>query len=145
MKNLKICLVDDDKDDRKIFQDAFNELDSKTDLKTFNNGLEVIEYLSEIEEVPDIIFLDLNMPIMGGLETLKEIRKGDRYKSLSVAIYSTSSAEKDIEETLAAGANIYITKPRNFNCLRDALKRVIKINWQYQSSELSKENFVLVI
>ncbi|MDT4805281.1 hypothetical protein D3C87_143070 [compost metagenome] len=145
MKNLKICLVDDDKDDRETFQDAFNELNSDSVLMTFKNGLEAIDYLNTIEDVPDIIFLDLNMPIMGGLETLREIRKNERYKLLSVVIYSTSSSEKDIEETLVAGANIYITKPTNFRVLKDTLTKVMKMNWQYRASELDKNNFVLVI
>lgn len=145
MKNLKICLVDDDKDDRKIFQEAFDEINSGSDLQTFNNGLEAIDYLDSLEYVPDIIFLDLNMPIMGGIETLREIRKNDRYLLLSVAIYSTSSAEKDIEETLVAGANIYITKPRNFQTLKDTIAKVIRINWQFHASELNHDTFVLVI
>lgn len=145
MKNLKICLVDDDKDDRETFQDAFNELNSDNVLMTFKNGLEAIDYLNAIEDVPDIIFLDLNMPIMGGLETLREIRKNERYKLLSVVIYSTSSSEKDIEETLVAGANVYITKPTNFRVLKDTLTKVMKMNWQYRASELDKNNFVLVI
>lgn len=145
MKNLKICLVDDDNDDRETFRDAFNELHSDNELKTFNNGLEALDYLNATEDVPDILFLDLNMPIMGGLEMLEEIRKNGRYKHLSVAIYSTSSAESDIEQTLAAGANIYIIKPASFQTLVDTLKKVIKINWQYHASELSKDTFVFVI
>ncbi|RKS25614.1 response regulator receiver domain-containing protein [Flavobacterium endophyticum] len=145
MKNLKICLVDDDNDDREIFEEAFKELNSENSLIIFKNGLEIIDYLDKVEEIPHIIFLDLNMPIMGGLETLKEIRKNTRYKLLSVAIYSTSSSEKDIEETLAAGANIYITKPANFERLKDTLRKVIKINWQYHAAELDKETFVLVV
>ena len=145
MKNLRICLVDDDKDDRETFQDAFNELNSNNVLMTFKNGLEAIDYLNAIEDVPDIIFLDLNMPIMGGLETLREIRKNKRYKLLSVVIYSTSSSEKDIEETLVAGANIYITKPTNYRVLKDMLTKVMKMNWQYHTSELDKDTFVFAI
>ncbi|RKS21747.1 response regulator receiver domain-containing protein [Flavobacterium endophyticum] len=145
MKNLRICLVDDDKDDRETFQDAFNELNSDNVLMTFKNGLEAIDYLNAIEDVPDIIFLDLNMPIMGGLETLREIRKNERYKLLSVVIYSTSSSEKDIEETLVAGANIYITKPTNYRVLKDMLTKVMKMNWQYHTSELDKDTFVFAI
>jgi Response regulator containing a CheY-like receiver domain and a GGDEF domain len=145
MKNLRICLVDDDKDDRETFQDAFNELNSDNVLMTFKNGLEAIDYLNAIEDVPDIIFLDLNMPIMGGLETLREIRKNERYKLLSVVIYSTSSSEKDIEETLVAGANIYITKPTNYRVLKDMLTKVMKVNWQYHTSELDKDTFVFAI
>lgn len=144
MKNLKICLVDDDNEDREVFQEAFNELNSDNDFNTFKNGLEAVEYLNSSEEVPDIIFLDLNMPVMGGLDTLREIRKSERYKSLTVAIYSTSSAEKDIEETLIAGANVYIIKPRNFQCLKDAIAKVMKTNWQFDDSGLDKDTFLLL-
>ncbi|MNX88688.1 Chemotaxis protein CheY [compost metagenome] len=83
------------------------------------------------------------MPIMGGLETLREIRKNQRYKSLSVAIYSTSSSEKDIEETLVSGANIYITKPSNFQCLKDAISKIMKM--QFHISELNRDTFVFVV
>jgi len=149
MKNLEekmhIILVDDDADDRMLFEEAFNELNSENILKMFKNGLEVVDYLNSIEDVPDIIFLDLNMPIQGGLETLKAMREIDRYKMISVAIYSTSSSEKDIEETLVAGANIYITKPTNFQCLKDTIRKVINMNWQFLSSGLNRDTFVFVM
>lgn len=148
MKNLNetmhIILVDDDAEDRMIFEEAFSQLNSGNQLLMFQNGLEVLNYLNENETVPDIIFLDLNMPIMGGLETLREIRKNDRYRQLSVVIYSTSSAEKDIEDTLIAGANVYITKPNNFETLRDTIAKVIHVNWQFLSSGLDRETFVFV-
>ncbi|QRY55472.1 response regulator [Sphingobacterium siyangense] len=83
MEKLKIYLADDDKDDRQIFQEAFNEINSGNDLKIFNNGLEVIDYLNANDEIPDIIFLDFNMPLMSGIETLEVIRRNERYGSLS--------------------------------------------------------------
>lgn len=143
MKNLKICLVDDDREDKEIFQDAFNELSSGNDLMTFNNGSEMLGYLEKAEQVPDIIFLDLNMPVMGGLEALQELRKHDRYKSISIAIYSTSSSEKDIEQTLIAGANIYITKPTDFQCLKNSISKIMRM--QFNVSEIDRDTFVLVL
>ncbi|RKS25626.1 response regulator receiver domain-containing protein [Flavobacterium endophyticum] len=128
MKNLKICLVDDDNDDRELFQDAFSELNPETDLMVFKDGLEVIDYLNSIEEMPDIIFLDLNMPIMGGLETLKELRKKPEYKYIHVAIYSTSAAGKDIHDCLIAGANSYVVKHRSFQALKSGIAKVIKMS-----------------
>jgi len=83
VEKLKIYLADDDKDDRQIFQEAFNEINSGNDLKIFNNGLEVIDYLNANDEIPDIIFLDFNMPLMSGIETLEVIRRNERYGSLS--------------------------------------------------------------
>lgn len=142
MEKLKIYLADDDTDDTEIFQEAFGELDSGNELKIFNNGLELIDHLDSSDEIPDIIFLDLNMPLMPGLETLKMIRNNERYGSLCVVIYSTSSAEKDIEDTLAAGANIYIHKPADYRALKQTISKVMKIDRQFRSGELDRDNFM---
>ncbi|MBA9074231.1 CheY-like chemotaxis protein [Flavobacterium gossypii] len=145
MEKLKIYLADDDKDDREIFQEAFNEINSGNDLRIFNNGLEVIDFLNANDEIPDIIFLDLNMPLMSGIETLRIIRGNERYGSLSVVIYSTSSSERDIEDTLSAGANIYINKPNNYRALKETIMKVMKIDWQFRTSELDRENFMFAL
>lgn len=137
--------MDDDKDDRELFEEAFSELNSANDLKLFKDGLELMDFLDKAEDLPDIIFLDLSLQIMRGLETLRKIRKNERYKMLSVAIYSTSYVEKDIEEALIAGANVYINKPSNFLSLKEIIGRVIKINWQYASSDLNRDTFVFVV
>lgn len=77
------------------------------------------------------------------MQCLHEIRRNSRLKDLIVAIYSTSSSEKDIEETFVKGANIYINKPNSFSELKEAVEKVLRINWQYQTSNLNPENFLL--
>jgi len=141
----EIILVDDDLDDRMLFKEAFEDLKISDKLMTFKNGLEVLEYLKSCEKIPDIIFLDLNMPLMGGFEALKNIRENNSYRDLSVAIYSTSSSETDIEAALIAGANIYIKKPDDFDKLKTAIQKVLSMNLQFTSSELSKETFMLSV
>lgn len=140
---IKILLADDDGDDRLFFQDAFGELKIKTTVQTVMDGVELMEYLNNAEQLPHILFLDLNMPRKSGMECLKEIRKIERYKDLAVAIYSTSSTEEDIEETFVQGANVYIKKPNDFAMLKKLLLHVISINWQYHSSGLNRSNFML--
>jgi len=143
---LHILLADDDEDDRMIFRDAINEIKVKTKITIVNDGVELMEYLQETEdELPHIVFLDLNMPRKGGIECLKEIRSDANLKDLSIAIYSTSASEEDIEDTFVKGANIYIKKPNDFNTLVKVLEEVITINWQYHTSDLNKANFVLSI
>jgi len=144
-KLMQIILVDDDTDDRLLFEEAFNELDSGKNLTIFKDGREILDYLYTRAEIPDIVFLDLNMPTLGGIEILREIRKDEKYQKLSVVIYSTSSAEKDIEDSLIAGANIYVKKPNDFETLKETLRKVIKMNWQFQSAELNRETFVFVV
>lgn len=139
-----ITLADDDEDDRLFFTDAFDELKINTVVNTVNNGRELISFLDQPETIlPNIIFLDLNMPILNGIECLKEIKKNDKYKDIAIAIYSTSSSEEDVENTFVLGANIYIKKPSNFNDLKKILSDVVTINWQYHTSGLNKENFLL--
>ncbi|WP_339837147.1 response regulator [uncultured Flavobacterium sp.] len=139
-----ITLADDDEDDRLFFTDAFDELKINTVVNTVKNGRELINFLDHPETVlPNIIFLDLNMPILNGIECLKEIKLNDRFKDIAVAIYSTSSSEADVENTFVLGANIYIKKPSNFNDLKKILSDVVTINWQYHTSGLNKDNFLL--
>lgn len=143
-KPLHIMLADDDEDDRLFFKEAFEEVKIKYDITTFNDGEQLMEYLNTPGNAqPDIVFLDLNMPRKSGMECLKEIRQNDQLKKISVAIYSTSSSEQDIEDTFVAGANVYIKKPNDFNMLKKVLSDVVHINWQHISDGLSKDNFIL--
>ena len=141
---LNILLADDDADDRLFFKEAIEEVKIKTVLNMVNNGKQLMQHLEKPETIlPDVIFLDLNMPLKGGIECLTEIRKSSKLRHISIAIYSTSASEKDIEDTFVKGANIYITKPTDMNQLKKILIEVIRINWQYHKSGLNKENFLL--
>jgi len=141
---LHIMLADDDEDDRLFFKEAFEEVKIKYDISTFSDGEQLMHYLNEPgNALPDIVFLDLNMPRKSGMECLKEIRQNDRLKKISVAIYSTSSSEQDIEDTFVAGANVYIKKPNDFNMLKKVLSDVVHINWQYIVDGLNKDSFIL--
>ena len=110
-----IILADDDEDDRLFFTDAFEELKISTKVQTFRDGAELMEYLnSEQAVLPEILFLDLNMPKKNGIECLHEIKSNPKFENMAIAIYSTSSSEEHIEETFVSGANIYIKKPSEF-------------------------------
>lgn len=143
---LHVLLADDDEDDRLIFKDALEEVKVKTKVTIVNDGVQLMDYLLQADsELPSIIFLDLNMPRKGGMECLQDIRNNRNLKNLTIAIYSTSASEEDIEDTFIKGANIYIKKPNDFTSLVRILSEVITINWQYHTSDLNKDNFVLSI
>ncbi|SHF48573.1 Response regulator receiver domain-containing protein [Arenibacter palladensis] len=146
LNTLNIALADDDEDDRTLFKEAMNEIKIKTKISLFNNGKELMDYLTLPNVIlPEIVFLDLNMPIKNGMQCLHEIRNHPRLQDLLVAIYSTSSSEADIEETFVNGANIYINKPNSFGDLKQAIEKVLQLNWQYHTSALNKDNFLLRI
>lgn len=85
------------------------------------------------------------MPRKNGLECLKEIRHSERLQGIAVAIYSTSSSEKDIEETFVQGANVYIKKPNDFNVLKQTLGKVVLQAHVYQEPPFNIRNFMFRI
>lgn len=140
---LKVLLVEDDRDDRKFFADALESLDMNIALHQVENGEECLTFLEDNYKELNLIFLDLNMPIIDGFECLDKIKANPQYTDLIVAIYSTSSSEQDIDKTFRKGANIYINKPSNFPELKKTLKRVIETNWAYKSNDFNKKHFLL--
>jgi CheY-like chemotaxis protein len=142
---LKILLADDDENDRMLFQDALNEVKINNILETVNDGQELMNYIAEHEPIlPHLLFLDLNMPRKNGLECLVELRKMYS-REITIAIFSTSSNDKDIEETFLHGANIYMTKPNSFNELKEALNRVVTAAFTYQNTFFNRANFLLKV
>ncbi|WP_179333298.1 response regulator [Winogradskyella costae] len=141
---INIALADDDEDDRFFFTEAFDELKLKSKVLLFKDGIELMEYLNDSDNMlPSLLFLDLNMPKKSGLECLKDIKATKRLSDMVIAIYSTSASEEDIENTFVKGANVYIKKPNDFEKLKKVLSEVVTTNWQYHTSGLNKDNFLL--
>ena len=141
---IRILLADDDEDDRLFFKEAFDEIKINTKVSLVNDGVELMNYLLEDgNPLPHILFLDLNMPRKTGIDCLLEIKRLSHLKDIAIAIYSTSASDMDIEETFVQGANVYIKKPSDFNTLKKILEQVITINWQYQTSGLNRDNYLL--
>lgn len=122
-----LLLVDDDLDDQMLFQDAIKEINPLIKVVTAVNGVDAIKTLSANTINPDYIFVDLNMPLMNGIQCLQEIKKLPAQAHIPVIIYSTSSYERDIIQTINNGAFYYIVKPFSFQELCDKLKKVLKM------------------
>ncbi len=143
---IRILLADDDESDRLLFKEAFDEMEIKTTVHVVNNGMQLMDYLTAKDALlPDLIFLDLNMPRKGGLECLREIRSNEKFKAVPIAVYSTSASEKDINETFLNGANVYIAKPSNFGILKQVLSKAVTTAHLYQKPPFNIENFLLRI
>ncbi|MBD3581405.1 response regulator [Flavobacterium selenitireducens] len=148
MKPIKtrILLADDDEDDRLFFADALESLKAETEITTVHDGEKLMEFLEdENNELPHILFLDLNMPCKNGFECLDAIRLSERLKHMTVAIYSTSAEERDIETAFVKGANVYIRKPSDFDSLKKALTDVLNVNWQFHTGGLNRDTFLFSI
>ncbi|HEX8515416.1 MAG TPA: response regulator [Bacteroidia bacterium] len=140
--DILIFLADDDEDDRLIFNEAIAEISSKVDVKEASDGLKLIKLLNETSRLPDIIFLDLNMPFQSGKETLKALRSNKAFKNIPVVIYSTSANPMDIEETYRLGASLYLEKPYSMAVMIRKLEHILAHKWEVVSNIDRKDYFI---
>ncbi|KRD12743.1 transcriptional regulator [Flavobacterium sp. Root901] len=122
-----ILLADDDDDDCSFFEEALDELSLATTLVTVNDGVQLMNYLADNLEknLPDVLFLDLNMPRKNGSECLTEIRQTERLKDFPVIIFSTSLDTKIVDVTYEMGATFYIRKPGDFSKLKTVINNAL--------------------
>jgi CheY-like chemotaxis protein len=110
--NKRILLVDDDEEDRMLIQEAFDEIGAPGIAHFEANGEDALSYLERHPDaLPSLIVLDLNMPRMNGTQTLRHLKSDDRYKHITVIIYSTSVNPVERETCLSLGAHSYVVKP----------------------------------
>ncbi|WP_339715745.1 response regulator [uncultured Kriegella sp.] len=126
MNPLTIFLADDDSDDRELFMDALAEIPLETKVKQFNDGIELMDNLFSDEPLPDVIFLDLRMPLMDGFECLNDIRSFSQFSDIKVIVYSSSYHKREVNQLRRDGANRYLQKPTSYNQLKTLLYRSIK-------------------
>jgi len=114
---LSYVLVDDDEDDRWLLRLALEKAKRPLPVFEFSSGQELIDYLdhnSSIRGDGDIhwlVVMDMNMPVLNGIETVKRIRKVERWRKLPILMLSTSNSPDAVEEAMNSGANGYIVKP----------------------------------
>ena len=146
MKAQYILLADDDVDDQMLFQDAIDEIEKNIRLRTVYSGDQLMRTLARPDTaLPDLIFLDLNMPVKNGHACLQEIRSNEKLKHIPVAIFSTSMNPVDVDSTLKNGANVYIRKPNNFNTLKDVISSVINMTWTFPFTPPSRDIFLICL
>ena len=146
LKILKILLADDDTDDCYFLKEALKELPLPTQLTSVHDGELLMQLLTkENNELPDMLFLDLNMPRKNGFECLAEIRRNDKLKQLPVIIYSTSFHNKIAEMLYKNGATYYISKPSEISPLKKTVQQIITSIAEGNISQPAKENFVLTV
>ena len=125
---LNILLAEDDIDDQFFFNKALMALPISAHLTTVRDGKELMDYLSEnSEHLPDVLFLDINMPRQNGFECLLEIKHNEKLKDLPVVMFSTSYPRDMINTLLKIGAYDFIRKPDDFTQLKLVISNALAI------------------
>ena len=132
MTSLKnVFLVEDDIDDQLFFTEALSEIKHAVLLDIAYDGQEALEKLEKIFFLPDLIFMDINMPGMNGIQCLEEIVKKPVLKEIPIIIISTSTQQVAIAQSL--GAKAFIKKPNNVEILRNRLEEIINLDFNKPS------------
>ena len=120
-----VFIADDDADDVFFVRSAIDQLKADIRIRHFLNGKQLIETLNDPnEELPDLVLLDLNMPILDGKETLRILRKNEALCDMPIIILSTSTHTFERELCLGYGANNFITKPYSFSLYLQIFRRL---------------------
>ncbi|HEY4286506.1 MAG TPA: response regulator [Puia sp.] len=125
-------VVDDDCEDTELFTEAVGSVDASVSCLNAEHGKDALDKLNrQVIEKPDIIFLDINMPIMNGWQFLATIKESEALREIPVIMYSTSSQRSDIRSALSAGALCFFTKPDNFQ----RLKKILQVVLEYMAND----------
>jgi len=130
----RIVIGEDDKEDVDLFKEVLADLAFEAELNVALNGIELMEMLEEGELFPELVFLDLNMPLKNGMLCLKEIRANELLKRIKVVILSTSSHQDQIKAAYDQGADFYVTKSVNYTDFKNAIAACLHKNWQLSES-----------
>lgn len=125
-----IILVDDDKSEQELFSMALSEVSTRHKLSFARNGDELFDLLEarrNCNKIPNVIFLDLNMPGKDGRETLSELKSSLCFRKIPVFIYSTSSSEEEVTQCYSNGANLFLSKPYDYDELVKGLRTICEL------------------
>lgn len=123
-----ILLIDDDKDDCEVFEQALKSISVSLQLSCVHQSETVLTAISAFQ--PDLIFLDINLPRVNGFDCLTEIQTTIKYAHIPIVMYSSSDNPKEINTAYGLGATIYFRKPTNFSQLVLSLKDIITMQWE---------------
>ncbi|MBL4715754.1 MAG: two-component system response regulator [Bacteroidetes bacterium] len=130
--NSVLLIVEDDIDDYLLLSEVITDEMGKVKINWVKDGEDCLDYLnhndkysSEVDSpTPDLIFLDLNLPIIGGMEVLDAMHGADELKKIPVIVFSTSNDRNDIINSYNKGANSYISKPNDYESYKDIAKMI---------------------
>ena len=143
---LNILLADDDTDDCLFFKKALAGSSLSTHLTTVPDGEHLMLLLkNEALELPDVLFLDLNMPRKNGFECLEEIKLSSILKRLPVIVFSTSYEKEVVNQLYQNGAQYFIRKPSEFSNFKNIIIQTLMMIKRESAAQPSRENFVITV
>lgn len=126
-----IVIIEDDEDDQAFFKEVFNELEYKNELIFFNDGQEALAYLLAETSEPFIVFSDINMPKLNGMELRKQIHENEdiRLKTIPYLFFTTTAEQEAVIDAYSKSIQGFFIKPSTFDELKNTMKIIVDY-WQ---------------
>jgi CheY-like chemotaxis protein len=132
-----VLLAEDNLEHCFFFEKALNQVAPAAKYSAVNDGQALISFLGNF--IPDLLFLDLNMPCKNGVECIKEIRENKLYDVLPIVVFTISAQENAIQAAYGFGANLYFIKPKEFSLLVTSLEKILSLDWDDPKSVAEKQ------
>ncbi|MBK7304501.1 MAG: response regulator [Saprospiraceae bacterium] len=143
-QHIEILLADDELADCLLFKEALEELPVSAHLTTVYNGEQLMEEITKKgKKLPDVLFLDLNMPRKDGFASLGEIKRSTFLQDLPVIIFSTTAELESVKRVFRDAAHYYICKPVDFLQLKKVIYEALTLITQKSNPLPLKENFMI--
>ncbi len=129
---VEILLVEDNAADEELTLHALKLNRLENDIHVVRDGAEALEFLfctdryadRKIDQAPKVVLLDLKLPLVDGLEVLRQVKADPRTRAIPVVVLTSSREERDIVESYELGVNSYITKPVDFGQFTDSVRQL---------------------
>jgi CheY-like chemotaxis protein len=125
-QTFNVLIIDDDEDDQFLLKNAFEKDSALYKLRFASNGTDVLDNIDNPDFLPDLVLLDLNMPIIDGFEILTHLKNSEHYRQVPVLILTTSDSEDDINLAYELGANTFLSKPNEHQKLVELAEQIRK-------------------
>jgi CheY-like chemotaxis protein len=124
-----VLLAEDDEEDVLLFETVLSELNQDIIVTVATDGNVLMALLKQATILPEMIFLDLNMPHKNGFECLSEIKGNAQWNSIKIVILSTSSQKQQIETAYDNGADLYLAKPVSYTRFKNMVEKCLTLDW----------------
>jgi CheY-like chemotaxis protein len=136
-----LLIADDDHDDQLILQEVIAEFSTEIKTRCVSDGRQLMDALKN-QPLPDLLFLDLNMPYKNGVQCLAELRQLERCKDLPVVVFSTSSNAKDISHCFDNGAQLFFSKPWGIDLYKELVHTILQTDWSSFKRPETERQFI---
>jgi CheY-like chemotaxis protein len=140
MEKVYIVLAEDDQEDQELFSEALNQVTKNAFFEILKDGELLCNWANQTEDIPDFIFIDINMPKYDGLKCLQQLRANQKFDKSILIIYTTSHQPREIEIAYLNKANLFFEKPHSLTHIKEGIRHIINFDW---NKRIPIDEFVL--